>query len=438
MQEHDNQTAISVQDITKIYRLYNRQRDRLWESLGLDFKKNYKEKHALSHVNFEVKKGETVGIIGTNGSGKSTMLKLITGVLTPTSGQIHVDGRISALLELGAGFNMEYTGIENVYLNGTMIGFTKEEIDQRLQSIIDFADIGDYINQPVKSYSSGMFVRLAFAVAINIDPEILIVDEALSVGDVFFQSKCYRKFEDFKREGKTILFVSHDLSAISRYCDRAILLNQGDKVYEGTPKEAIDIYKKVLVDQFHKGTGTADAAAADAQSEEGGKSAGNMWKDMFPVNPSLVEYGEKNAEILDYGLYDEKGLPTSNFLKGSSFTVKMKIRARETVLEPIFAFTIKNLKGIEICGTNTTMEKIPVPTMKAGDEHVVTFTQKIDLQGGEYLLSLGCTGYQDGMFRVFHRLYDVISLTVVSSRDTVGFYDMNSVCELDPQDRSEQ
>lgn len=436
MQQHDNQTAIRVQDITKIYRLYNRQRDRLWESLGLDFKKNYKEKHALNHVDFEVRKGETVGIIGTNGSGKSTMLKLITGVLTPTSGKIDVDGRISALLELGAGFNMEYTGIENVYLNGTMIGFTKEEIDQRLQSIIDFADIGDYINQPVKSYSSGMFVRLAFAVAINIDPEILIVDEALSVGDVFFQSKCYRKFEDFKREGKTILFVSHDLSAISRYCDRAVLLNQGDKIFEGSPKEAIDIYKKVLVDQFHKGTGTSDAEG-NGQDRNSGEASGRgepMWKDMFPANPSLVEYGEKNTEIVDYGLYDEKGLPTSNFLKGSEFTVKMKIRAKETVLEPIFAFTIKNLKGIEICGTNTTMEKIPVPTMKAGDEHVVTFRQKIDLQGGEYLLSLGCTGYQDGMFRVFHRLYDVISLTVVSSRDTVGFYDMNSVCELDPED----
>lgn len=440
MQQHDNQTAIRVQDITKIYRLYNRQRDRLWESLGLDFKKNYKEKHALNHVDFEVKKGETVGIIGTNGSGKSTMLKLITGVLTPTSGSISVDGRISALLELGAGFNMEYTGIENVYLNGTMIGFTREEIDQRLQAIIDFADIGDYINQPVKSYSSGMFVRLAFAVAINIDPEILIVDEALSVGDVFFQSKCYRKFEDFKREGKTILFVSHDLSAISRYCDRAVLLNQGDKIFEGSPKEAIDIYKKVLVDQFHKGTGTADAAG-NGQGSDGQGASGTgkpMWKDMFPANPSLVEYGEKNAEIVDYGLYDEKGLPTSNFLKGSEFTVKMKIRARETVLEPIFAFTIKNLKGIEICGTNTTMEKIPVPTMKDGDEHVVTFRQKIDLQGGEYLLSLGCTGYQDGMFRVFHRLYDVISLTVVSSRDTVGFYDMNSVCELDPENEEDQ
>ncbi len=431
-----NDQAIRVNSVTKIYRLYNRQRDRLWESLGLDFRKNYKEKRALDNVSFEVRRGETVGIIGTNGSGKSTMLKLITGVLTPTSGSIEVDGRISALLELGAGFNMEYTGIENVYLNGTMIGFTKEEIDARLQSIIDFADIGDYVNQPVKSYSSGMFVRLAFAVAINIDPEILIVDEALSVGDVFFQSKCYRKFEDFKREGKTILFVSHDLSAISRYCDRAILLNQGDKVYEGTPKEAIDIYKKVLVDQFHQGSGTADASgimpAAGEEDPAKAASKEKLWRDHFPVNPSLVEYGEKNAEIIDYGLYDEKGLPTSNFLKGSEFTVRMKIRARETVLEPIFAFTIKNLKGIEICGTNTTMEKIPVATMNAGDEHVVTFTQKIDLQGGEYLLSLGCTGYQDGMFRVFHRLYDVISLTVVSSRDTVGFYDMNSTCVLDP------
>lgn len=432
-----NEPVIRVTDVTKSYRLYKRQRDRLWESLGLDFRKNYKEKHALNGVSFEVSKGETVGIIGTNGSGKSTMLKLITGVLTPTAGKIEVNGRISALLELGAGFNMEYTGIENIYLNGTMIGFTREEIDQRLQSIIDFADIGDYINQPVKSYSSGMFVRLAFAVAINIDPEILIVDEALSVGDVFFQSKCYRKFEDFKREGKTILFVSHDLSAISRYCDRAVLLNQGDKVYEGTPKEAIDIYKKVLVDQFHKGSGTADASGDGTEADTGAgndASSGNRWRDHFPVNPSLVEYGEKNAEIIDYGLFDEKNLPTSNFIKGSRFTVKMKIRAREDVLEPIFAFTIKNLKGIEICGTNTTMEKVPVATMHEGDEHIVTFTQNIDLQGGEYLLSLGCTGYQDGMFRVFHRLYDVISLTVVSSRDTVGFYDMNSTCVLDPKE----
>ncbi len=427
-------TAIEVSDVTKVYRLYERQRDRLWETLGLDRKKTYKEKYALNHVSFRVKRGETVGIIGTNGSGKSTMLKLITGVLTPTAGSIRVDGRISALLELGAGFNMEYTGIENVYLNGAMIGFTKEEIDARLDDIISFADIGDYINQPVKSYSSGMFVRLAFAVAINIDPEILIVDEALSVGDVFFQSKCYRKFEEFRRAGKTILFVSHDLSAISRYCDRAILLNQGDLIYDGTPKEAIDLYKKVLVGQYEeKPAEQPEAADGEKREIQGIGSGSDLWKRRYPVNPSLVEYGEKNGEIVDYALLDENGLMTSNFLKGTVFTVRMKIRAHADILEPIFAFTIKNMKGIEICGTNTTMEHVPVPTMHDGDEHVVEFTQKIDLQGGEYLLSLGCTGYQDGMFRVFHRLYDVISLTVVSNRDTVGFYDMNSTCVLDPE-----
>ncbi|HAC61698.1 MAG TPA: ABC transporter ATP-binding protein [Lachnospiraceae bacterium] len=427
-------TAIEVSDVTKVYRLYERQRDRLWETLGLDRKKTYKEKYALNHVSFRVKRGETVGIIGTNGSGKSTMLKLITGVLTPTAGSIRVDGRISALLELGAGFNMEYTGIENVYLNGAMIGFTKEEIDARLDDIISFADIGDYINQPVKSYSSGMFVRLAFAVAINIDPEILIVDEALSVGDVFFQSKCYRKFEEFRRAGKTILFVSHDLSAISRYCDRAILLNQGDLIYDGTPKEAIDLYKKVLVGQYEeKPAEQPEAADGEKREIQGIGSDSGLWKSRYPVNPSLIEYGEKNGEIVDYALLDENGLMTSNFLKGTVFTVRMKIRAHADILEPIFAFTIKNMKGIEICGTNTTMEHVPVPTMHDGDEHVVEFTQKMDLQGGEYLLSLGCTGYQDGMFRVFHRLYDVISLTVVSNRDTVGFYDMNSTCVLDPE-----
>ena len=218
--------AIKVENVTKIYKLYDKPSDRLKESLGLTHKKCYVEHYALDQVNIEVRRGETVGIIGTNGSGKSTILKIITGVLNPTSGNIVINGRISALLELGAGFNMEYTGMENIYLNGTMIGFSKEEIDAKLQDILEFADIGDFINQPVKTYSSGMFVRLAFAVAINIEPEILIVDEALSVGDVFFQAKCYRKFEEFKEQGKTILFVSHDLSSISKYCDRLVLLNK--------------------------------------------------------------------------------------------------------------------------------------------------------------------------------------------------------------------
>ena len=214
-----SEVAIKVENLSKMYKLYDRPMDRLKESLGLTKKKKYKEYYALNNINMEIKRGETVGIIGTNGAGKSTILKIITGVLNQTNGEVTINGRISALLELGAGFNPEYTGIENVYLNGTMIGFTREEIDEKLQDIIDFADIGDFINQPVKTYSSGMFVRLAFAVAINIDPEILIVDEALSVGDVFFQSKCYRKFEEFKELGKTILFVSHDLGSIIKYCD---------------------------------------------------------------------------------------------------------------------------------------------------------------------------------------------------------------------------
>lgn len=421
-----SETAIRVTDVTKIYKLYDNPKDRLKESLGLTRKKCYQEHYALNHINFEVAKGETVGIIGTNGSGKSTMLKLITGVLTPSAGEIQVDGRISALLELGAGFDMEYTGIENVYLNGTMIGFSRSEIDEKMQDILDFADIGDFVYQPVKSYSSGMFVRLAFAVAINIDPEILIVDEALSVGDVFFQAKCYRKFEEFKKQGKTILFVSHDLGSITKYCDRAILLNKGQKIFEGTPKETVDIYKKVLVHQFDPSELETDADANDITKFSRDKD----WKKSIQVNPELIEYGEKSAEIVDYAVLDENHLITNTIMKGTVFSVRMKIKAHGEVKEPIFAFTIKNLQGIELTGTNTTYEKVPVPPMKPGDVREVTFTQRLDLQGGEYLISLGCTGYQNGEFQVFHRLYDVCNLTVISDKNTVGYYDMNSKVSL--------
>ena len=233
--------AIRAKDVSKIYKLYHKPSERLLDALGIAGKNRFKEHRALDHVSFEVKKGETIGIIGTNGSGKSTILKIITGVLSPTEGAVEISGRISALLELGAGFNMEYTGIENVYLNGMMMGFRREEMDERLPEILRFADIGDFVHQPCKTYSSGMFVRLAFAVAINIDPEILIVDEALSVGDAFFQAKCYKKFDDFKAQGKTIIFVSHDISSVAKYCDRVILLNQGVKLAEGKPKEIIGL-----------------------------------------------------------------------------------------------------------------------------------------------------------------------------------------------------
>ncbi len=408
--------AIQVKHLEKMYKLYNKPSDRLRETLGL--KVPVKEHYALKDVSFDVRRGETVGIIGTNGSGKSTILKIITGVLNPTAGEVAVDGRISALLELGAGFNPEYSGVENVYLNGTMMGFSREEIDARLQDILDFADIGDFVYQPVKSYSSGMFVRLAFAVAINIDPEILIVDEALSVGDVFFQAKCYRKFEEFKEQGRTILFVSHDLSSIARYCDRVILLNRGVKLEEGSPKQMVDMYKQLLVGQ------------EPAKAEEKEEKPGENWRGQFQVNPNMLEYGSGLAEIVDFAVVDDKGRCTNTIEKGSTFRIRMKVAFRENLQEPILAYTFKDIKGTEITGTNTLFEKIPVEHSDAGDVCTVTFTQEMYLQGGEYLLSFGCTGYKDGEFTVFHRLYDACNVTVVSEKNTVGFYDMNSQVEV--------
>lgn len=416
-----SETAIEIKHLEKVYKLYDKPMDRLKESLGLTRQKKYREHYALRDVSFEVEQGQMVGIIGTNGSGKSTILKIITGVLSPTAGEVKVNGRISALLELGAGFNYEYTGLENIYLNGTMIGFSREEIDEKLQSILDFADIGEFIHQPVKTYSSGMFVRLAFAVAINIDPEILIVDEALAVGDVFFQAKCYRKFEEFKKLGKTILFVSHDLGSISKYCDKVVLLNQGVKLDEGSAKEMVDLYKKVLVHQ--------ENAAQEQAAGNGGQEAQPEEKKLvqpFELNPNAIEYGEKKAEIAEFTLLDAQGTPTNTIEKFTDFTIKMRIRFHEDLDDPIYAFTIKDLRGTEITGTNTMYEKVSIQPQKAGNVQEVTFTQRMNLQGGEYLLSLGCTGYHDGEFVVYHRLYDICNITVVSTKNTVGFYDMDS------------
>ena len=419
-QADEREIAIEIRNLTKVYKLYARNRDRIKEALHLSKNINYREHYALNNVSMNVYTGETVGIIGTNGSGKSTILKIITGVLNATRGDVIINGRISALLELGAGFNMEYTGLENIYLNGTMIGFTEEEIDEKLDDILEFADIGDFINQKVKTYSSGMFVRLAFAVAINIDPEILIVDEALSVGDVFFQNKCYRKFEEFKKQGKTILFVSHDLSSISKYCDRVILLEKGNKIGEGSPKEIIDMYKKVLVGQLDRQMDTH-------KSEKLAAGDRKMWKDRMELNPNKDEYGSGLAEFEDYCAYDKTGEITNTIIKGEEFTVKMKIRFFDTIQDPIFAVSFKNMQGTEITGTNTMFEKLTTGTPKAGDVMTATFTQKMSLQGGEYLVSLGCVGYRDGNFTVYHRLYDVFNLTVISDKNTTGFYDMDSI-----------
>ncbi|MBQ8912845.1 MAG: ABC transporter ATP-binding protein [Lachnospiraceae bacterium] len=419
-----SEIAIKVNDVSKLYKLYDKPSDRFKEALGLTKEKKYKEHYALHNVSFDVERGQTVGIIGTNGSGKSTILKIITGVLSATEGTVDVKGRISALLELGAGFNQEYTGMENIYLNGTMMGYSKEEVDAKVQMILDFADIGDFINQPVKTYSSGMFVRLAFAVAINIDPEILIVDEALSVGDVFFQAKCYHKFEEFKKNGKTILMVSHDLGSIAKYCDKVVLLNKGHMVEEGEPKKIVDLYKQILVSEAEGREPDEEQPTIDGAGDADDSSA--VWKDILMQNPNVLDYGDKEAEIIDFAIIDDKKRITNNIQKNTEFKIRMKVRFHKDIEQPIFAFTIKDLQGTDVTGTNTMYEKVDFGTVKKDEIKVIEFTQNMNLQGRNYLLSFGVVGYKDNDFVVYHRLYDVCNINVISDKDTVGFYDMNS------------
>lgn len=438
--------VIEIKDVTKTYKLYNKPSDRLRENFSITHKNYHRDHDALQGISLDVYKGECVGIIGTNGSGKSTLLKIVTGVVAPTSGTLEIKGKISALLELGAGFNQEYTGIENIYLNGTMVGFTKEEMDGKLQSIIDFADIGEFINQPVKTYSSGMFARLAFAVAINVDPDILIVDEALSVGDIFFQSKCYQKFMDLKEAGKTILFVSHDLGSVIKYCDRSLLIHHGKQIAVGKSSEIVDIYKKILVNQFdekdvekllnkenpeendNKENSEHEDAADEINETENLQTneLDGIWKNQMLNNSNAVTYGNGVADIIDYAIIDEKGKLNFSISKGSNFSIRMKIQFYQDVKQPIFAYTLKDVKGTEITGTNTMLEKQTIDQVKAGEIVTVNFDQNMCLQSGNYLLALGCTGFENGNFTVYSRLYDVCNLQVVSDHDTVGYVDMGT------------
>jgi len=413
--------VIEIKNITKIYNLYDKPSDRLKETI-FPLKKRHKEFVALKNVNFDVHKGEILGIIGKNGSGKSTILKIITNVLTPTSGEAIIHGKIAALLELGAGFNMEYTGIENIYLNGQMIGFSKEEMDEKLQDIIDFADIGDHVYQPVKTYSSGMFARLAFSVAISVDPDILIVDEALSVGDVFFQNKCYRRFEDFRNRGKTILFVTHDMGSVIKYCDRCVLLNAGKKIAEGSAQEMVDLYKKVMVGQWDdRENDDTEEKIKNIQPDES-----KLWKEQISINPDIEVYGDGRADIIDFGIFSIDGELGNNVYKGDYYDVKMKVRINEDNLSPIFAFKLRDIKGTELTGTNTMLEDIDTSHIKKGDVVTITFRQKQYLQPGQYLVSLGCTAFEGDDFVVYSRNYNCCVLGVVAEKGTIGVFDSES------------
>lgn len=455
--------VIEVKNLTKVYELYNKPIDRLIEAISIFHKNYHKDFYALNDISFDVEKGESFGIIGVNGSGKSTLLKILTGVLSKTKGEIKVQGKVAALLELGAGFNMDYTGIENIYMNGTMMGFSKKEIDEKINRIIEFADIGDFVNRPVKEYSSGMFVRLAFSLSIALEPEILIVDEALSVGDIFFQTKCYKRMDELKKAGTTIVMVTHDLGAVIKYCDRTLVLHNGKQIAVGTPHEMVDLYKKILAGKsaevISKNVNDCENINTNKNSEiddkkkvnasinekinkfnnedinkdkltEGTLKVKGLLKDEMLINKDANIYGDNKAAFIDFGILDEKGNPATVIVKGEEFTIYEKIKMNETIKSPIFTFTIKDKRGTELTGTNTMLEKIDTGIGEKGREYEIRFKQKMRLQGGEYLISMSCTSFEGDKLEVHHRMYDVLALTVLINENKVGIFDSESEVEI--------
>lgn len=362
---------IKVENLSKMYKLYSRPSDRLKEALNVRRKSYHTEFYALKNVGFTIKRGETVGIVGKNGSGKSTLLKMLTGVATPTEGSLNVNGKISALLELGSGFNGEYSGSENIYHNGAIMGISREEMETRYDDIVKFADIGEYIHQPVKTYSSGMFVRLAFAVAINVNPDILIIDEALAVGDTRFQLKCMDKFLEFKKKGIAIIFVSHDINAIKRFCDRTLWINNGELVEDGNTDIVTDKYLDYLrMLDVESGVVHEDDKIEDVV----------VSTDKEGSNDATVDI----AEIRKVSIYNKKGLNVENISHGEKITVKVEYYVNdENIDNPVLGLAILRVDNLYICGVNTLLDKIEIPWKKGLNTFVLEYPS-FDLVGGSY------------------------------------------------------
>ena len=362
----ETETMIEIRDLTKVYKIYDKPIDRLKESLSITHKKYSKEFYALNEINLEIKKGENIGIIGTNGSGKSTLLKIITGVLSPTSGSVKVKGKISALLELGAGFNPEYTGLENIYLNGTMMGFNREEVEAKIDDILQFADIGDFIHQPVKTYSSGMFARLAFAVAINVEPEILIVDEALSVGDVRFQMKCMNKMKEMMSGGTTVLFVSHDINAIRRFCTKAVWLNNGVMQQVGEVNLVADAY----LDFLKFGEIIEETEEAFEQSDD----------DLPEFKP-----GENIAEVISFKLLNQQKEEVTELELDEAVTVEVIYDVYdEHIKDPVLGVAILGMDDDYVCGLNTLLDQVKIPWKYGRNKMNLEYPTGIRAVSGNY------------------------------------------------------
>lgn len=427
-----SELAIKVEHLSKCYLIYGHPQDRLKQMLMRGRKKYYREFWALRDVSFEIRRGETVGIVGRNGGGKSTLLQLICGTTNPTGGIVQASGRIAALLELGSGFNPEFTGRENVYLNASVLGLGRAEIDARFGAIADFAELGDFIDQPVKTYSSGMTVRLAFSVAINVQPEVLIIDEALAVGDELFQRKCFSRIEEIRAAGATILFVSHSSSTVVELCDRAILLDAGEQLAQGDPKQVIDYYHKLLyapedgrarVREEIKGVYAAAApgAAVDAGEDDSRvvRHVGDVARileevfDPHLMPTSTVEYESLGAYIESPMILTLAGERVNNLVRGRDYIYSYKVRFERSAGGIRFGMLIKTTSGVELGGGASAAPGAGgLPYVKAGQTYRVEFRFSCHLNPGVYFLNAGLVGNVNGSEVYLHRLVDVAMFRV--------------------------
>lgn len=381
-----------VQNVSKLYKLYDRPSERLLELLPFRSSRRHKEFWALKNVTFSVGPGEILGIVGPNGSGKSTLLQVTCGILQPTSGRISVEGRVAALLELGAGFSPEFTGRENVFMNGEIMGLSRKETERAFPDIEAFAEIGDFIDRPVKEYSSGMYVRLAFATAIHVHPDILIVDEALAVGDAIFANRCLQKLEQLKNERVTILFVSHDLGLVKSLCHRAILMVRGEVAAEGSPSDVVNRYVGLVHDR-------------QALSGERSALTGNF------------RHGDKSSSISRIRLLNRDEIETTTVRSGEEVTVEVHARANRDLRDPIVGILVRNRLGMDVFGTNTRIENADLGTVPKGEDIAVRFTFICFLTRGDYTLTVA-TQNRDGSSQDW--LDDALQFTVIDEKDTAG------------------
>lgn len=395
---------VLVQNVSKLYRLYQHPSDRIREIIPFQKKKLHRDFWALREISFSVENGETLGIVGPNGCGKSTLLQIICGILQPTGGRVVTRGRIAALLELGAGFNPEFTGRENVFLNGEIMGLSRAEIGRALPSIAAFADIGEFLDRPVKEYSSGMYVRLAFATAIHVEPQILVVDEALAVGDAVFANRCVRKFQELKRRNITVLFVSHDLGLVKQLSDRAILLVGGHIHAQGDPNQVINRYIGLVLERQR-----ADAEPADRQ----GIAAG-------------FRHGDRTSEILTVQLLDASGEPVKAVASGEPVRVRVRSVFHAPKSAPMVGILIRNRIGMEVYGTNTKVEEIDLGRFDTGDELELEFRFDCWLTPQQYTITVAM---QDADGSSHDWLDDVLAFEVVDSRALAGVVNLRADIE---------